>query len=879
MTRRPSTSAALAVALAGLLAGSASGQPGQPGGTLAPGQVLTADGTDDGVEIGPGPTVRFDPTADDRWAAFRDVPTGDGETVSGFVYDGYLYTPARADSDRRRRRFPIDLTPEVVSDGAVLAFGREKNVEREVALFVASREGGRVTVALPGRVLGVTRTLALDLAPGEGRFLLLNATGASTRAPFAPPETARQSEAVPGWRYASGDPADAAAPGFDDSGWEAVGPRHTWNAADEADARGLADGLDVGPQYRRGLGWYRAVIDGPAEPGTRRILRLEGIGLRGEVFLNGERLGETRRTYTRTELDLTGRLRPGANVLAVRADNRFHPDVVPHAADYTFYGGLYRGAEVVTVPERRVARLRIDTPRASARAATVRVRADVEAGGPAVLVVRVEHPEGGVVASARAEVAGTDSVEATLPVRLPLLWGPGHPHLYAVHATLYDAEAAPGVRQSVEVVLGEGDGFRALDHRTEPLGVRHFEWTPDGGFALNGVRLPLRGVNVHQDGGPPDAWAAGPDATRRDLELARAMGVNFVRLAHYPHHPDVLAHADSLGLLVWAEVPFITSDPTAPGFADAVSRMVRETIERDSNHPSVVLWGLGNESVISWQTPEVQAAALALAERLGREARALDPTRLTVQAQNHVHDPAVMETADVQARNQYAGWYEDAPEDIGPRLGEYHAEHPDWRLFLSEYGAGAQRGLWVPDSLAQPFDFSETWALRFHEAYLDALDDRPFVAGGAVWHLFDFSSHVKTGTLPHVNQKGLLTRDRRPKAVYFLYQSRWSDAPMVWLFANTRTHREAGVRRIEAFTNAPRATLYVDGEPVGLAERADRSTRIGWDVALAEGARQLRVVAAWPDGRTVTDEAAVFVVPPGTLDADARDPVRLDGDN
>ncbi|MEM1042213.1 MAG: glycoside hydrolase family 2 TIM barrel-domain containing protein [Bacteroidota bacterium] len=865
-----------------LTAATAQAQAVRPGGLFTPGEVRTADGSDDGVAVGAngGVAVSFDPTAEDRWAAFRDVPVGD-ETVSGFVFDGYLYTPARADSDRRRRRFGDDVTAEVRSNAHHLAFAREKNVEREIALFVTSLEGGTVRIEVPPSVLGIDRVLEFDLAPREGRFLLLNATGPTTRAPFTLPETVRASRLIPAWRFHAGDAPGAEAADFDDSGWQTVGPRHTWNAADALDQRGLADGLDVGPQYRRGVGWYRAVIDAPPA-GQRAVLRLEGIGLRGEVFLNGESLGTTTRTYTRTEFDLTGRLRPSRNVVAVRADNRFRADVVPHAADYTFFGGLYRGAEVVTTGPTFAERVQVDTPQVSPSAAVVRVRTRVRGeGGPVRLVVRVEHPEGGVVASAVRDLApepgAATEVEQTLPLRLPLLWGPAHPHLYAVHATLYAADAAPG--GTVERLPAEGEGYAALDHVTEPLGVRFFEWTPEAGFALNGQRLQLRGVNAHQDGGPDDAWAAGPDQARRDLELAKAMGANFVRIAHYPHHPATLAHADSLGLLVWAEVPFITSDPTAPGFADAASAMFRQMVERDYNHPSVVLWGTGNESLISWQTLEVQAAALALAKRLGDEAVRLDPSRLSVQAQNHVVDPAIMATANIQARNQYAGWYEDMPEDIGPRLDAYHAERPGDRLFLSEYGAGAQRGLWVDEAAAQPFDFSETWALRFHEAYLDALDERPFVAGGAVWHLFDFASHVKTGTLPHVNQKGLLTRDRRPKAAYYLYQSRWTDAPMAWLFAHTRTHREAGAQRIEAFTNAPRATLFVDGVAQGEAVRDGRSTRVGWDLPLAEGMRHLRLVAAWPDGRTATDEAAVFVVPPGTLDADTAAPVQLDGDN
>ncbi|MEM6287392.1 MAG: glycoside hydrolase family 2 TIM barrel-domain containing protein [Bacteroidota bacterium] len=883
-------------------------QPLRAGGTLAPGEVLTADGTNDGVEVTPGPAIRFDPTADDRWAAFREVGP---EAVSGFVYDGYLYTPARADSDRRRRRFGDDVTASVRSNAAHLAFAREKGVEREIALFVTKRGGGQAQVTVPAGLLGEERTFTFDLAPGEGRFVLLNATTPSYRAPYAPPASPRQTFDLTRWRFAlDRDLPDGAEPWTEDVQHEAlrsVAIPHTWNVVDEADPRGLADGVDVGVQYHRGVGWYVTSVDGFGIEDDHVVLRLEGVGNRAEVWLNGARVGETTRTYTRTDLVLEG-WRPGPNHLAIRVDSRFHPDVVPHAADYTFYGGLYRGAQIVALPrEARITDVRVTTPRVSAAEAevsvVVRVAAPDRVPGHSV-VTRVLDPSGGVVASnVQRVIPRVGSVSSTFTVPTPLLWGPGHPHLYSVDVTLVRDARGPGADAPIAHTQ---DAPEVADHVVEPLGFRFFAWTPDDGFALNGQRLQLRGVNLHQDGGPPLAWAAGPAATRRDLEMAQAMGANFVRLAHYPHHPDVVAHADTLGLVVWAEVPFITSDPTTPGFPEAVERMVRDMIERDGNHPSIVLWGLGNESLISWQTPEVQQAALRLAYRLNEVAKDLDPSRYTVQAQNHVVDVAldrplppapsaptsgawtprrydlpagIMATADIQARNQYAGWYEDAPEDIGPRLDRYHAEHPDWRLMLSEYGAGAQRGLWVEDSLAQPFDFSETWALRFHEAYLDALDARPFVAGGAVWHLFDFASHVKTGTLPHVNQKGLVTRDRQPKAVYYLYQSRWSAEPMAWLFANTRAHREAGAVRLEAFTNAPEATLFVDGEPLGVVRREGRSTRLGWEARLGEGARRLRLVASWPDGRTAVDEATVFVVPPGTLDASADGPVRLDGDN
>lgn len=877
------------------------------GGLASPGTVLSADATLNarlasgattaGDVLGLGqqddrPVVTFSPTPDRRWAAYWNVRAADSQTISGFVYDGYLYTPTRVRTNRRQRRFPDDVTGRVASNAHHLAFLRTKGVEREMALFVTRREGGTVHVKLPADLLGTARTLTFNLAPLQGRFLLLNATASTYRVPWSPPPTARGTARLDAdWRVALGVPEDATpwASAFDDAAWDIVQLPHSWNTRDMVDRRGLTDGLDIGPQYHRGIGWYRLRFvpeKGPRD--HRRQLRFPGTANAATVWLNGQRIGEHEGGYTPFALDVTEVLRPGQeNVLAVRVDNRFGPARLPHAADFTFYGGLYRAVHLQTTAPVHVATARVDTPEASTAEATVRVRTILANAGRAPqtvrLVTRIEHPDGGIIATAHEDhtLAPGDSatIRQTLSLSRPLLWGPQHPHLYTVHSTLYDAAAAPGPgANGRELLPAEGADYAPLDHVTHPLGIRFFAWTAEKGFSLNGKPLKLRGVSLHQDY-LLRANAVERSQKRRDLARAKAMGANFVRLAHYPHHPATPALADSLGLLVWAEIPFITSDPTALGFEHAAAQMLRALILRDYNHPSIILWGVGNETVISWQTETVQAAATALTARLHALAKRLDPTRLTVQAQNHVLDPALMDVTDIQARNQYFGWYEGAPDEIGPALDRYHTEHPHWRLFVSEYGAGAQRGRWTPDSLAQPFDFSETWQLAFHETYLDAIETRPFVAGGAVWHLFDFGSHVKTGTLPHLNQKGLLTADRRPKAAYYLYQSRWTDAPMAYLLAHTRTHRRAGTVRVEAFTNAPAAELFVDGASAGTHSRAGRSTRLSWDVPLREGTHALRIIARWPDGRTATDTATVFVVPSASSLFDESAPTQLDGDN
>jgi beta-galactosidase len=297
---------------------------------------------------------------------------------------------------------------------------------------------------------------------------------------------------------------------------------------------------------------------------------------------------------------------------------------------------------------------------------------------------------------------------------------------------------------------------------------------------------------------------------------------------------------DSLGLLVWEEIPVVNGMGGAEFLRNALS-MLEEAIERDRNHPSVILWGLGNEFSMRFQPEETAVGQREMLRGLHDRARALDPTRLTVQAHNDIADTTLFAITDVQGRNRYFGWYEGTIADFPRVLDEEKRRYPQWRTLISEYGAEAKYGYHV--SRPVEFDHSETYQLAFHEAYWKAIEERPWVAGGAVWNMFDFGSHVKIGNIPGINQKGLMTSDRKAKSAYYFYQSRWSQEPMVYVVSHTWKHRKGKrneLQPIKVYTNCDSVRLYCNGKFVGTRTG---SSPFVWYIAFRGGEHHLEAYA------------------------------------
>ncbi|GLC23644.1 glycoside hydrolase family 2 TIM barrel-domain containing protein [Roseisolibacter agri] len=676
-----------------------------------------------------------------------------------------------------------------------------------------------------------------------------------------------------GWRYRA-DGVEFAEKGWlNDTGWERVNLPHTWNAQDVFD--------DV-ESYRRGIGWYRKRLTLPDSlKGKRVFLHFEGANQTAEVYVNGAYAGEHAGGYTAFTLDVTRHLQWGGGneqLIAVQVDNSHRPAIAPLSVGFALYGGIYRDVWLVATDSAHVTLgdhggpgVYVTTPRVSREAGEARVRGTLSNDGGAARTLRVVSTildsagarVGEATTTVRVPARGQAEFAQALPaVRAPRLWSPDTPYLYSVRTDVHD-------------------GDRVIDRVTSPLGFRWFRFDADSGFTLNGRKTFLRGTNRHQDYQGLGS-ALSNQLHVRDLEIIKAMGANFLRLAHYPQDPAVLDAADRLGLLIWEEVPVVNQITVSDAFTANSQRMLREMIRQHHNHPSVVIWGTMNE-VFLWSEAGARIARQSdttymrqvrdFARGMERLARAEDPARATAMA---IHGAASYDTAGVAeipmvlGLNLYNGWYGGTFAEYGPTLDRRHVRSPKQAILLSEYGSGSE--LRLNSTAPERFDHSGTWHRMYHESYIRQSRARPWLAGTAVWNQFDFSQPHIGETTPHMNKKGLYTFDRKPKDVYYLYQANWTTAPMVYVASRDWSHR-GGVgattvtQPIDVYTTLGSVELFVNGKSLG-AKTPDDVRKASWDVAFADGDNVVEARATG-EGQTAVDRMTIRM---DRTPADLRDP-------
>jgi beta-galactosidase len=630
-----------------------------------------------------------------------------------------------------------------------------------------------------------------------------------------------------------------------DAGWEQITLPHTWNAKDPFD--------DV-PGYRRGVAWYRRYLTlDSTYAGKSLYLRFEGVNQVADVYVNGAWAGRHAGGYTGFTFDVTKWITLGArNIIAVQVNNAHDPFLAPLAVDFVLYGGIYRDVWLVATDAVHVRPGALGekgsvvrTPYVSRDSAVVEADVTLANSGRTARTVTVAQM---LTDATGREVVRRERVLSLTPgqtsvtggplptLTKPQLWSPDTPYLYTLHTEVRDGE-------------------RVLDRVTDRVGLRWFAFDSTG-FRLNGEKLVLRGTNRHQDH-ERFGSALSNDLHRRDLTLIKAMGANFLRLAHYPQDPAVLEAADELGLLLWEEIPVVDYINPDARFTAATVLQLREMIRQHRNHPSVVWWGLMNE-VLLWsgdgerinrhsdstylrQVRELEAT-------LDSVARAEDPSRPTTVA---LHGSDDYDKAGLGVRtpvvgvNRYDGWYSGVFADLGRGLDKRRAAHPAQSLILSEYGA--EDDYRVNSLVPERFDFSGTWQRRYHESYLRQLAARPWLAGSAVWNQFDFGKGEIGGSIPFRNQKGLMTWNREYKDVYFLYQANWTRTPMVHIASRTWTRRTgtdstapagAGMRAVrqpvDVYSNAAKVELFLNGRSLGVRV-PDDVKRITWEVPFTDG--------------------------------------------
>ncbi len=801
------------------------------------------------------------------WIAAFNLPYGEART-NIFFYDSWVGTSKSILTNARRRKFPNDITKKVKSNAYHIAIQREFMVENEAYLLVVSPKKQKVVVELPEEIFKTDRLLEYQMEAWEAKFIHVVVPPEEHTVVLWDQEPTRTVLPLQdGWafHYEKKMTGGTAAEWFQHhpfkEGAKVVGEEvqvpHVFDYQSHHDYRNYKDTLDITEMYARGTGWYKTRFYAKAAWEVQHTqLQFLGANTRADVWLNGHYLGKHENGYTGFHYGIDRQLNYGAeNELIVRVDNRYHKDYQPHTADYNSQGGLYREVQLVVHNKAFVKDVFVTTPKVSPTNAQVNVTTTVRnLGNKATsytVMTNLVNPYHEIMASAIQKVQLPSDgrkikiTETFTDLKNPMLWGPDHPHRYKIVISVIDSQGS------------------LLDQQSDYFGIRFFEFHKDTGFSLNGEQLKLHGVNIHQDDFKK-GWAMDSTARKRDYLLMKEMGVNFIRLSHYPHHPHSLHLADSLGMMVWEEIPVVNS-VGKKGFVKNVKKMTAAMVQRDRNHPSIILWGVGNEYYRDYLTDEVIEWSLKSTKGAIEAVKEYDITRPTVMAQNDLKDGKAMSLVDVQGRNKYIGWYTGGsaydgltePEEFSISMEQDRKEHPEWKMIVSEYGAEGKYGYHLRPEEAARFDHSETYQIRFHKTYWDYIEKTDWVAGSTLWNMFDFTSFAKVGNIPHINQKGMMTYDRKPKSLFYYYKSQWTTSPMVYLVSHTWTHRTGNPdekQAIEVFSNCDMVELFVNEKSVGKLLQAEEWI---WDVPLKEGYNHLKAVGT-KDGQTTVDTLKIY---------------------
>lgn len=590
-----------------------------------------------------------------------------------------------------------------------------------------------------------------------------------------------------GWVFAKDIHASPASLPTD---WETVTLPHTWNAV---------DGQDGGNDYYRGTCCYARPLSRHDLPESQRCyLEINGAASSADVYLNGKHLAHHDGGFSTWRTDLTDFLLE-ENLLAILVDNAPNDHVYPQVADFTFYGGLYRNVNLIFVPDSHFDLDYYGTP-----GLKVTPTLDGSDAKVAVEVYLTNRREGQQVRytlkNREGSVLGTydGSTTANFRIQNAHLWqGRKDPYLYTLVAQLMEDDTV-------------------LDTVSTRFGCRAFVIDPERGFILNGEEYPLRGVARHQD-----RWGIGnallPQHHAEDIDLICEMGCTTVRLAHYQHDQYFYNLCDEKGLVVWAEIPYI-SQHLPNGRENTLSQMT-ELIVQNYNHPSIVVWGLSNEITMNGAK---DPGLLENHHLLNDLCHKMDSTRLTTMAALSMCgiDEPIVHISDVVSYNHYFGWYGGETDQNGPWFDKFHAKYPNRPIGISEYGAEALN--WH-NSDPQQGDYSEEYQAHYHEELIRQLFTRPYIWATHCWNMFDFGADARSeGGEMGQNHKGLVTIDRKyKKDAFYAYKAWLSDEPFVHICGKRYVERVEPVTKVTVYSNQPSVELFANGTSLGVKEAAD----------------------------------------------------------
>ena len=570
--------------------------------------------------------------------------------------------------------------------------------------------------------------------------------------------------------------------------WQFTGPDGKTAAVDLPHTWNNIDGQDGGNDYWRGTCIYKTRFAAPAfDKNTQQVwLQFEGVNASAKVTLNGVEVTRHDGGYSTFRADVTALL-ADSNELIVEADNSKNDRVYPQKADFTFYGGIYRDVSLLVVNRNHIALGYLGgpgvqiTPTVNGANADIEVKTWMEGDG---------EVEFSIYDAAGAEVLTGKGRDTTVTLERPHLWdGVRDPYLYTCAVRL--------------VLNGE-----VQDEVRQRFGVRSFSVDPKRGFFLNGRPYPLHGVSRHQD-----RKGLGNAITREmhdeDMQLIKELGANTIRLAHYQHDQYFYDLCDEAGMVVWAEIPYI-SEHMPNGRENTISQM-KELIVQNYNHACIVCWGVSNEITISTKDNRDMRDNHHVLNDLCHE---MDKTRLTTLACYAMCGPfnPVAHITDLVSWNLYLGWYVPGLFLNDLWMEFFHLCYPNRALGFSEYGAEGMPNL--HSSHPRRGDHTEEYQAIYHEYMLRCFDRHKWLWATHVWNMYDFAADARDqGGEPGMNHKGLVTFDRKTKKdSFYIYKAWWSDEPFVHICSKRYTDRTENEIEVKVYSNQKNVTLYVDGE-------------------------------------------------------------------
>ena len=641
--------------------------------------------------------------------------------------------------------------------------------------------------------------------------------------------------------------------------WSTINLPHSWNSEDVTDNN---------PGYRRSASWYQKNLTlSNIDRNKLYHLYFEGANITTKVYVNGKEAGGHIGGYIGFTIDITNYIVSGNNDIMVRVDNSYNPEIIPsQKSDFFIYGGITRDVWLLSMAKNHIEKIKITTPNVSEKSANLSIVASLAPTSSLskfTYSAQLLNPKGKIVATKKGDFIGTSTAIIFDKIKNPELWDTKTPNLYSATITL-------------------SENGKIIDEVSDKVGFRWFEFKDNGPFFLNGKRLLIRGTHRHEENAGVGA-AMTNEQHRKDMESIKEMGANFVRLAHYPQDPEIYKTCDELGLLVWDELPWCRGGIGNDTWKTNTKKMLSEIIEQNLNHPSIILWSLGNE--INWlpDFPDGDNVTTtnSFLEELNVLAHELDPTRKTVIRKYEGGSKIV----DVFSPSIWSGWYSGSYKSYKKAIDKYKL---DYKHFIhAEYGGDSHVGRhsespitgegqiksegWEEAivqtkvaNIAQIGDWSENYIVDLFDWHLHISENDPTFVGNIQWAYKDFATPLRPeDDIPYMNQKGLVDRNGNPKDAYYVFKSYWTEKPFTYIESHTWTERQGPknvARVLNVFSNCPKVAFFHNGVSLGEKLRDVKqfpACGLTWEVNFAEGKNTFIAIGITLDGKKVSDTITV----------------------